>query len=387
MATAPNISDPIRRGPRRRSGNGAAWLMLAPAVGGLALFLLFPLYYVFLYSVGMRYLEQTPALAELDGHFTSFTLTLWHDFLAPDVYVKVLGGSSPALTVPSWVVGITLVALIALTLLGTRISAVYGGRISLVSALVLVSPFATIPWGDGLLRVAELTTSQDSIYLRLFFKSVSMAMTSSIFAVLFAFPIAYYMAFVLKKTKYTWILIVITPFLTSYLLRVFAWTIILGDQGLVNTTLQKIGLIDQPLTWLLYTQFTVIVVLTYAWVPFICLPIFIALENIDRRLLEAATDLGASRFRAFAKITLPLAAPGMVAAFLFVFIPSIGEYVTPSLVGGTKGYMYGNGIQTQFTGGALDWQTGAVLALFLVVVVLMLTGATSRFLRAGGGAR
>ncbi len=361
--------------------------MLTPAVAGLALFLLFPLYYVFLYSVGMRYLEQTPKLAELDGHFTSFTLTLWHDFLSPDVYVEILGGSSPALTVPSWVVGITLVALIALTLLGTRISAVYGGRISLVSALVLVSPFATIPWGDGLLRLAELTTSQDSIYLRLFFKSISMAMTSSIFAVVFAFPVAYYMAFVLKKTKYTWILIVITPFLTSYLLRVFAWTIILGDQGLVNSALQKIGLIDQPLTWLLYTQFTVIVVLTYAWVPFICLPIFIALENIDRRLLEAATDLGASRFRAFVKITLPLAAPGMVAAFLFVFIPSIGEYVTPSLVGGTKGYMFGNGIQTQFTGGALDWQTGSVLALFLIVVVLMLTGATSRFLRAGGGGR
>ena len=101
-----------------------------------------------------------------------------------------------------------------------------------------------------------------------------------------------------------------------------------------------------------------ILVLLYAWVPFIVLPIFIALENIDRRLLEASTDLGASRLQAFRKITLPLAAPGIVAAFLFVFIPSIGEYVTPSLVGGTSGYMFGQAIAQQFVGGALDWQTG-----------------------------
>ena len=115
---------------------------------------------------------------------------------------------------------------------------------------------------------------------------------------------------------------------------------------------------DNPLCFLIYSQFTVMSCSLYAWVPFICLPIFISLENMDRRLLEAATDLGASRLQAFRKITLPLAAPGIVAAFLFVFIPSIGEYITPSLVGGTEGYMFGQAVADQFVGGAFDWQGG-----------------------------
>jgi len=240
-------------------------------------------------------------------------------------------------------------------------------------------------FGNTLLRVAQF--SSESTDLRLFFKSVSMATTSSTIAVLIAFPVAYYLAFCVEKTKYTWLLIVITPFLTSYLLRIFAWKVVLGDQGLINSGLASLGVIsaDKPLSFLIYSQFTVMVVLTYAWVPFICLPIFIALENMDRRLLEAATDLGASRAKAFRKITLPLAAPGIVAAFLFLFIPSIGEYITPSLVGGTKGYMFGQAVADHFVGGAFDWQGGSVLALFLLMVVLFLTATTSKFLRAGGG--
>ena len=201
------------------------------------------------------------------------------------------------------------------------------------------------------------------------------------------FPVAYYLAFCVEKTKYTWLLIVITPFLTSYLLRIFAWKVVLGDQGLINSGLASLGVIsaDKPISFLIYSQFTVMVVLTYAWVPFICLPIFISLENMDRKLLEAATDLGANRAKAFRKITLPLAAPGIVAAFLFVFIPSIGEYITPSLVGGTRGYMFGQAVADHFIGGAFDWQGGSVLALFLLTVVLFLTATTSKFLRAGGG--
>ena len=159
----------------------------------------------------------------------------------------------------------------------------------------------TIPWGNNLIRAAEL--SSDGDFLRLFFKSVSMATTSSVLAVLIAFPIAYYLAFGLRKSKYTWLIIVIAPFLTSYLLRIFAWKLILGDQGIINTALFESGLRspDNPLSFLIYSQFTVILVLLYAWVPFIVLPIFIALENLDRRLLEASTDLGASRLTAIAQ--------------------------------------------------------------------------------------
>jgi spermidine/putrescine transport system permease protein len=126
-------------------------------------------------------------------------------------------------------------------------------------------------------------------------------------------------------------------------------------------------------------------VLGYVWLPFVALPIFVTLESLDRRLLEAASDLGASRLQAFRRVTLPLSLPGVVAAFLFVFIPTVGEFITPSLVGGTTGYMYGNQIVDLFGTGFPDWETGSVLALFLLAVVLALTFVFVRFLRAGQG--
>ena len=124
---------------------------------------------------------------------------------------------------------------------------------------------------------------------------------------------------------------------------------------------------------LIYTQFAVLLVLGYVWLPFVALPIFVSLESLDRRLLEAASDLGASRWQAFFRITLPLSAPGVAAGFLFVFIPTLGEFITPSLVGGTDGYMYGNQIVDLFGTGFPDWRTGSVLALFLLGVVGLLT--------------
>ena len=158
------------------------------------------------------------------------------------------------------------------------------------------------------------------------------------------------------------------PFLTSYLLRVLAWKVILGSQGVVNTFLFWTGLRAQghPLSLLLYSRFAVMLVLGYVWLPFVALPIFVTLESLDRRLLEAASDLYASRLQAFRRITLPLCLPGVVAAFLFVFIPTVGEFVTPSLVGGTSGYMYGNQIVDLFGTGFPDWETGSVLAIFLL---------------------
>ena len=119
-------------------------------------------------------------------------------------------------------------------------------------------------------------------------------------------------------------------------------------------------------------------VLAYIWLPFVALPIFVSLETLDTRLLEAAGDLGATRLQAFLRITLPLSAPGIVAAFLFIFIPTVGEFVTPSLVGGTSGYMYGNQISDLFGTGFPDWRTGSVLALFLLAVVVPLTVVFSR---------
>ena len=222
-----------------------------------------------------------------------------------------------------------------------------------------------------------------SVYLGLFWKSVKMSLIVSAVVVGLAYPVAYYLALSGTKRKYVLLLLLIAPFLTSYLLRVLAWKVILGNQGVLNSFLVWAGLrsADHPLSQLLYSRFAVMLVLAYVWIPFVALPIFVSLESLDRRLLEAAADLGASRRGAFLRVTLPLSLPGVMAAFLFVFIPTVGEFVTPSLVGGTSGYMYGNQISDLFSAGFPDWQTGSVLALFLLAVVAVLTGAFARLLQ------
>jgi spermidine/putrescine transport system permease protein len=222
-----------------------------------------------------------------------------------------------------------------------------------------------------------------SIYLSLFWKSVKMSLTVSAAIVLLAYPLAYYLALSGTKRKYVLLLLLIAPFLTSYLLRVLAWKVILGNQGVINTFFFWTGLRDpdHPISQLLYSRFAVMLVLGYIWLPFVALPIFVSLESLDRRLLEAASDLGASRLQAFWRVTLPLSLPGVVAAFLFVFIPTLGEFVTPSLVGGANGYMYGNQIVDLFGTGFPDWETGSVLAIFLLGIVAVLTVVFARFLQ------
>ncbi len=222
-----------------------------------------------------------------------------------------------------------------------------------------------------------------SVYLALFWKSVKMSLTVSAIIVLLAYPLAYYLALSGTKRKYILLLLLIAPFLTSYLLRVLAWKVILGNQGVINSFLVWTGLRspDHPISQLLYSRFAVMLVLGYVWLPFVALPIFVSLESLDRRLLEAASDLGASRLQAFRKVTLPLSLPGVAAAFLFVFIPTLGEFVTPSLVGGASGYMYGNQIVDLFGTGFPDWETGSVLSIFLLVVVATLTVVFARFLQ------
>ena len=221
-----------------------------------------------------------------------------------------------------------------------------------------------------------------SVYMGLFWKSVRISLTVSVIVVLLAYPVGYFLALVVRKRKYILLLLIIAPFLTSYLLRVLAWEVILGDSGVINSFLSVIHLrnADHPVTWLLNSQFSVVLVLAYVWVPFVALPIFVSLDNLDTSLLEAASDLGASRLRTFWRITLPLSIPGVIAAFVFVFVPTIGEFVTPLLVGGPSGYMYGNAIQDVFTRGT-DWQTGSVLAMFLLVVVAGLMALFGRYVR------
>ena len=221
-----------------------------------------------------------------------------------------------------------------------------------------------------------------SVYMGLFWKSIRISLTVSVVVVVLAYPIGYFLALSVRKMKYVLLLVVIVPFLTSFLLRVLAWKVILGDRGVVNSLLFSLHVRspDDPVSWLLYSQFAVMLVLAYVWVPFVALPIFVSLDNLDRSLLEAASDLGAGRWRTFWRVTLPLSAPGVVAAFVFVFIPTIGEFVTPLLVGGPSGYLYGNAIQDLFTRGT-DWQNGSVLAIFLLIVVAGLMALFGRFVQ------
>ena len=243
--------------------------------------------------------------------------------------------------------------------------------------------YSLFPGTHGFTLAAWREFAHSPVYLTLFWKSVKMSLTVSVIIVVLAYPLAYYLALSGTKRKYVLLLVLIAPFLTSYLLRVLAWKVILGDQGVINTFMFWTGLRspDHPISQLLYSRFAVMLVLGYIWLPFVALPIFVSLESLDRRLLEAASDLGASRLQAFRRVTLPLSLPGIMAAFLFVFIPTLGEFITPSLVGGASGYMYGNQIVDLFGTGFPDWETGSVLAIFLFGVVTVLTVVFARFLQ------
>jgi len=245
--------------------------------------------------------------------------------------------------------------------------------------------YSLYPGAHGFTLSAWHDFLHGGVYLRLFWKSVKVSLIVSVMVVALAYPLAYYLALSGTKRKYVLLLLLIAPFLTSYLLRVLAWKVILGNQGVINSFLFSTGLRspDHPISQLLYSRFAVMLVLAYIWLPFVALPIFVSLESLDRGLLEAASDLGASRRWAFLRVTLPLSLPGIFAGFLFVFIPTLGEFMTPSLVGGASGYLYGNQIVDLFGAGFPDWETGSVLSIFLLVVVAALTVVFSRFLRTG----
>jgi spermidine/putrescine transport system permease protein len=228
------------------------------------------------------------------------------------------------------------------------------------------------PWKDFL---------ASDVYTGLFWKSVRMSLYVSVSSVALAYPVAYFLALVAGKRKYTLLLVIIVPFLTSYLLRVLAWRVILGGEGVVNTFLRAIDVIGpaDQVSWLFYSPFATYLVLAYVWVPFVALPIFVSLESLDLHLLEASSDLGASRWRTFWTVTFPLSLPGVIAAFVFVLIPTLGEYITPQLVGGKNGYMFGNAIQSAFLQ-SFDWQFGSAMAMFLIAAVVVLTVIFGRYL-------
>ncbi|AWZ21166.1 spermidine/putrescine ABC transporter, permease protein [Roseovarius sp. TM1035] len=205
----------------------------------------------------------------------------------------------------------------------------------------------------------------EPIYGTLMLRSFWMSGLATVATVLLCYPMAYFVAFHVHRNKMLWIILMTLPFWTSYLLRVFAWKVILGYEGVINSGLMSVGLIEAPLSFLLYSPTAVIITLAHAWAAFAILPLYVSLEKIDRSLLEAATDLGDGPMARFFRVTLPLSMPGVIAASFLIFIPTTGDYITPALLGGPDGAMIGNLIQLQF-GAVNNWPMGATLSIVLM---------------------
>lgn len=210
---------------------------------------------------------------------------------------------------------------------------------------------------------------EDAFYLDAYLSSVKIAAISTFFALLVGFPIAYLIARSQPSTRALLLSLVILPFWTSFLLRVYAWMGFLKKNGIVNEFLLSIGIIDQPLT-MLQTDFAVYIGIVYTYLPFMILPLYTALEKMDMTLLEAAEDLGARPVTSFFLITIPMAIPGIVAGCLLVFIPAVGEFVIPALLGGSDTLMIGRVLWDEFFLNR-DWPMASAVAIVMLIVLVL----------------
>lgn len=206
-------------------------------------------------------------------------------------------------------------------------------------------------------------------FMVVFLRSVFLAGATTLICILIAFPCAYYMSRQSARVKSILLLLVMFPFWSNLLLRTTAWIVILRDHGIVNQLLMGIGLTEEPIQ-LLYTEGSILLGLVYVYIPFMVLPVFTAMERLDFRLIEAAHDLFASRMQTLRHVIWPLIAPGLASGAILVFVPSLGAFITPDLLGGGKKLMLGSLIQMQFTT-ARNWPYGAALAVLLMALVLV----------------
>jgi spermidine/putrescine transport system permease protein len=222
----------------------------------------------------------------------------------------------------------------------------------------------SLPWtAESYQRLA------DPIYLGILWRSFWIAGLSTLLCLMLGFPLALFISRSATR-KNLYLSLVILPFWTSFLVRTYTWMFLLRDTGLINTVLEKLGLIRDPLP-LLYNDGAVVLGLVYSYLPFVVLPLYATLERLDRNLLEAAADLGARPLATLARVVIPLCAPGIRAGAILTFIPCLGAYLTPDLLGGGKTVMIGNLIQNQFTT-ARDWPFGSAISLALMAMVLLL---------------
>jgi spermidine/putrescine transport system permease protein len=218
------------------------------------------------------------------------------------------------------------------------------------------------------------------LYPSIILKSIQIGFSTSVICILLSYPVAYALTFKYKRLQDFVLYLILISLFSSYLVRVYAWKTILGYNGLINQVLKQLGLIKEPLTFLLYSPTAVIITLVFIFTPYTILPIFSSLQNISEDLLEAARDLGSTAISAFFRVTLPLSMPGVVTAFIFAFVLAAGDYVTPQMVGGTEGLMVGRIVQDQF-GMTYNWPFGSALAYFSIFLFILIISCVIWVLR------
>ncbi|HEV7716307.1 MAG TPA: ABC transporter permease subunit, partial [Steroidobacteraceae bacterium] len=222
-----------------------------------------------------------------------------------------------------------------------------------------------------------LFLGKDSLYIQAFLSSLKVASISTVFCLLIGYPMAYGIARSSARWRSTLLLLIILPFWTSFLVRVYAWIGILQNHGLINNALMALGIIKEPIV-MMQTDFAMYIGIVYSYVPFMILPLYSNLEKHDNTLLEAAVDLGATPLRAFLRITLPLSMAGVIAGSMLVFIPAVGEFVIPRLLGGTDSLMIGRVLWDEFFSNR-DWPLASAVAITLLLVLVLPIMVFQRF--------
>lgn len=272
-----------------------------------------------------------------------------------------------------------------------------GGLWSVAPASLFYAAFFLVPmlallvlsfWqAEGFTLVPTFTLANyekiatSALHHTLILRTVVVGLSTAVIVVPIAFVLSYLMRFVFERRGELILQLVLLSLFSGYLVRIYAWRTILGKQGLLNSALDWLGLIDKPLTFLIYSNFAVVVTLVGLLLPLAVLPLYSSMSNVSRDFLEVAEDLGARRLYLVRTVLLPMTLPGVGAAFAFSFLLAAGDFVTPALVGGTQSIMIGNVIADQFRGVGANWPLGAALAFVMIVIVMVIYLAVMRLLR------
>lgn len=234
-------------------------------------------------------------------------------------------------------------------------------------------------WADGINEIFE------PIYLKILWRSLVFAALTVVLTLVLCYPVAFWVSRLSERWRLIFLFLITLPFFSSLIVRLYAWLLILKPTGLLNSILLSSGLISQPLE-ILYTPTAVVLGMVYVMVPFMFLPLFAAVDNLDRAQVEASLDLGANRVQTFFKVVLPQTLPGIMGGAVIVFIPSVGNFVVPDVLGGAKGLMIGNLVEQQFLS-ARNWPFGSALSMIIMTVVLaVLMLSVTRARKVGGHA-